>query len=83
MSDAPREVDLLEQTLYLARKIFDDPNAPPSPLDLHSACAIGSYDCVYDAITAGRDINRRNKCTLTSKWIFVRFVVQTPPKIMS
>ena len=53
MSDAPTEADLLDQTLYIAGKIYDDPGIVPVPLDLHSACAIGSYDCVYDAIAAG------------------------------
>lgn len=61
MSDAPIEADLLDQTLYIAGKIYDDPGTTPIPLDLHSACAIGSYDSVYDAIAAGRNINVRNK----------------------
>lgn len=68
MSDAPTEADLLDQTLYIAGKIYDDPGIVPVPLDLHSACAIGSYDCVYDAIAAGKNINIRNKgniaCTM-------------------
>lgn len=61
MSDAPIEADLLDQTLYIAGKIYDDPGTTPIPLDLHSACAIGSYDSVYDAIAAGKNINIRNK----------------------
>ena len=61
MSDAPIEADLLDQTLYIAGKIYDDPGTTPIPLDLHSACAIGSYDSVYDAISSGRNINVRNK----------------------
>ena len=55
------ERDLLDQTQYLASKIYDDPGAAPIPLDLFSACAIGNYECVQDAINSGQDINSRNK----------------------
>ena len=60
---APHEVDrsLLDQTLYLASRIYDDSHAPPISLDLHSACAIGSYQSVKDAIESGIDFNTRNK----------------------
>lgn len=64
MSDrSPQEVDynLLDQTLYLASRIYDDPHVPPISLDLHSACAIGSYQSVKDAIESGVDFNARNK----------------------
>ena len=64
---APHEVDrsLLDQTLYLASRIYDDPHAQPIPLDLHSACAIGSYQSVKDAIESGVDFNTRNKGVCT------------------
>ncbi len=52
---------LLDQTLYLASRVYDDPNTPPTPLDMHSACAIGSYQSVKDAIDGGADYNARNK----------------------
>ena len=55
--------DLLDQTQYLVSKIYDDPGAEPTPLDLFSACAIGNYECVQDAINSGQDINARNKGT--------------------
>jgi len=60
---APHEDDrsLLDQTLYLASRIYDDPNTPAIPIDLHSACAIGSYQSVKDAIVSGTDFNSRNK----------------------
>ena len=52
---------LLDQTLYLTQRIYEDPEAPPIPLDLHSACAIGNYECVQDIISLGGDINTCNK----------------------
>lgn len=55
------ERDLLDQTQYLASRIYDDPGTKPIPLDLFSACAIGNYECVQDAINSGQDINSRNK----------------------
>ena len=58
---AAAEIDLLDQTQYLASKIYDDPGATPIPLDLFSACAIGNYECVQDAINSGLDINARNR----------------------
>lgn len=56
------ERELLDQTQYLASKIYDDPGSVPISLDLFSACAIGNYGCVQDAISSGEDLNARNKC---------------------
>ena len=55
------ERDLLDQSQYLASRIYDDPGSEPISLDIFSACAIGNYDCVQDAINSGQDINTRNK----------------------
>ena len=45
------EGDGLDQTQYLAcSRLYDDPATPPEPLDLHSAAAIGNYECVQEAI---------------------------------
>jgi ankyrin repeat protein len=52
--------DLLDQTLYLASRIYDSGDSP-IPLDLHSACAIGNYKCVQERIDEGVDLNARNK----------------------
>ena len=59
----PHEEDrsLLDQTLYLASRIYDDPHTAPIPLDIHSACAIGSYESVKVAVASGVDFNARNK----------------------
>lgn len=56
---------LLDQTLYLARRIYDDPHTPPISLDIHSACAIGSYECVKETIESGISFNARNKGNTT------------------
>ena len=53
--------DQLDQTLYIYQKLYDDPATPAIPLDLHSAAAIGYYDCVQDGISSGQDINACNK----------------------
>ena len=56
------EGDGLDQTQYLVRsRLYDDPATPPEPLDLHSAAAIGNYECVQEAINSGQDIDARNK----------------------
>lgn len=56
------EADLLDQTLYLASKIYDCGDGdPPIPLDMHSACAIGNYKCVQEGMDGGVDLNTRNK----------------------
>ena len=55
------ERDLLDQSQYLASRIYDDPGSEPIALDLFSACAIGNYECVMDAINSGQDINARTK----------------------
>ena len=64
MSDEPSERDLLDQTLYLAGKIYHSDESP-IPLDIHSACAIGNYKCVQERMDEGVDLNGRNKgiCT--------------------
>lgn len=59
----PDSTDLLDQTLYLASRIYDDPETPPISLDLFSACAIGNYGCVQEAINSGQNINTRNRGT--------------------
>lgn len=51
----------LEQTQYIAHCIYEDANECRIPLDLHSACAIGNYECVQDAVNRGVDLNQRNK----------------------
>ena len=53
--------DALEQTQYIQRRAYTDSSIPPSPLDLHSASALGNYECVQEAISSKQDINRRNK----------------------
>ena len=63
--------DLLDQTVYLARRIYDDPQIPPVSLDLHSACAIGNYDCVQDAINSDKNLNARNKGIHVSECVCV------------
>ena len=60
MSEEATDRDLLDQTLYLASKIYDIDDYP-IPLDLCSACAIGGYKCVQERIDEGIDINARNK----------------------
>ena len=61
MSETAEIDQLLDQTLYLTQRIYEDPETPPTPLDLHSACAIGNYECVQDTISSGADINACNK----------------------
>ena len=51
----------LEQTQYLARRIYEDPLIGTIPLDTHAACAIGNYECVQEAVNKGADLNQRNK----------------------
>lgn len=60
--EAVSERDLLDQTLYLAAKIYDSA-VTPIPLDIHSACAIGNYKCVQERIDEKVDVNGRNKGT--------------------
>ena len=55
------EGDALDQTQYIQQRVYTDPSLPPSPLDLHSASALGNYECVQEAISSKQDINRRNK----------------------
>lgn len=55
------EGDALDQTQYLQQRIYTDPSLPPLPLDLHSASALGNYECVQEAISSRKDLNRRNK----------------------
>lgn len=55
------EGDALDQTQYIQRRVYTDPSLPPAPLDLHSASALGNYECVQEAINSKQDINRRNK----------------------
>ncbi len=50
----------LDQTLYLASRIYHSDDSP-IPLDIHSACAIGNYKSVRDWIDEGIDFNQRNK----------------------
>ena len=71
------EIDLLDQTLYLASRIYHSDDSP-IPLDIHSACAIGNYNTVRNCIDQGIDFNRRNKgkrdiipCTAPSLFIFI------------
>ncbi len=61
MTSHEEDGSLLDQTLYLMSRVYDDPNTPPTPLDIHSACAIGSYQSVQDSIQQGTDFNARNK----------------------
>lgn len=51
----------LDQTLYIHQRLYDDPSIPAVPLDLHSAAAIGYYECVQDSISSGVDLNTCNK----------------------
>lgn len=55
------EGDALDQTQYIQQRVYTDPSLRPSPLDLHSASALGNYECVQEAISSNKDINRRNK----------------------
>ena len=55
------EGDALDQTQYIQRRVYTDPSLPPVPLDIHSASALGYYECVQEAISSKQDINRRNK----------------------
>lgn len=55
------EGDALDQTQYLQQRIYTDPSLPPLPLDLHSASALGNYECVQEAISSRKDLNRSNK----------------------
>lgn len=52
------ESDSLE---YTQRLVYEDSTATPISLDLFSACALGSYECVQEAINAGKDFNINNK----------------------
>ena len=52
------EVNELDQ---LMKKIYNDPSIPELPMDLHSACALGNYECVQEAIAEQSDLNVRNK----------------------
>lgn len=61
------ESDALDQTQYLQQRIYTDPSVPPLPLDLHSASALGNYECVQEAISSKKDLNRRNKGTDPSR----------------
>ena len=51
------EIDLNHST----RTIYDDPSIGPIPLDLHSACAIGKYESVQEAVNKKEDLNTQNK----------------------
>ncbi|XP_003389398.2 PREDICTED: ankyrin repeat and SAM domain-containing protein 3-like isoform X2 [Amphimedon queenslandica] len=51
----------MEQTQYIARTIYDDPSIGPIPLDLYSACAIGKYESVQEAVNKKEDLNTQNK----------------------
>lgn len=62
MGEEASDRDLLDQTTYLARTIYDSDDHP-IPLDVHSACAIGNYKCVQERIDEGVDLNARNKGT--------------------
>ena len=55
------EGDALDQTQYIQRRVYTDPSLPPFPLDIHSASALGNYECVQEAISSKRDINCRNR----------------------
>lgn len=46
------------------RTLYEDPSVGPIQLDLHSACAIGKYDCVQEAVNRKEDLNRQNKGNL-------------------
>ena len=60
--------DALDKTQYLQQRLYTDPSAPALPLDLHSASALGNYECVQDAIRSKKDLNCRNNgnCVLTT-----------------
>lgn len=62
MGDEVGDRDLLDQTLYLASRIYHSDESP-IPLDVHSACSIGNYKCVQERIDEGVDLNGRNKGT--------------------
>ena len=49
--------------LILFRAIYEDPTLEPTPLDLHSACAIGYYEFVQDAINKNEELSNHNKGT--------------------
>ncbi len=53
--------ELLDQTLYIHQRLYDDPRTPGVPIDLHSAAAIGYYECVQEGISSGKDLNACNK----------------------
>ena len=51
----------LEKTLTIAQMLYEDHSVGPIALDLHSACAIGNYGCVQEAINRQEDLSTRNK----------------------
>ena len=51
----------LEKTLTIAQMLYEDPSVGPIALDLHSACAIGNYGCVQEAVNRKENLSTRNK----------------------
>ena len=47
--------------IFVIRTIYEDPTVEPVLLDLHSACAIGYYDQVKEAIERKDKLNTHNK----------------------
>lgn len=53
--------DWLEKTQTIAQMLYEEPSVGHIPLDLHSACAIGNYGCVQEAVNKQQDLSTRNK----------------------
>ena len=53
--------DLFEQTLAIAKKIYEDPESPPLTYDIFTAAAVGSYDSVNSMVRQKVQLNIRNK----------------------
>ena len=58
----------LEKTLTIAQMLYEEPSVGPIPLDLHSACAVGNYDCVQEAVNRRQDLSTRNKGKEKREW---------------
>jgi ankyrin repeat protein len=50
-----------EHTQLIAKTLYEDKEIGAIKLDLHSACSIGKYDCVQEAVNQNEDLNKRNK----------------------
>ena len=57
--------DPLEQTQVILNRIYSESGIQPTPVDLHTACAIGIFDIVNESVDAKRNLDTRNKGTDT------------------